>query len=59
MGILIEVERPDSAIADPGRIKIRQISPFTMTVSNFFKLYHYKVDQWGVMNEERGGDWVR
>jgi hypothetical protein len=47
---MIEVERPGSAIADPGRIKIRQISPFVISVSNFFKIYHYGISSFGKLD---------
>ena len=36
LGIAFEIERPMSAIADPGRIRIRQVSPSLMRVSTFF-----------------------
>lgn len=36
LGVAFEIERPMSAIADPGRIRIRQISPSLMSVSSFF-----------------------
>lgn len=36
MGVAFELERPESAIADPGRIRIRQVSPFLMRTSQFF-----------------------
>lgn len=36
LGVAFEIERPMSAIADPGRLRIRQISPSLMSVSSFF-----------------------
>lgn len=36
LGVAFEIERPMSAIADPGRIRIRQVSPSLMKVSSFF-----------------------
>ena len=36
LGIAFEIERPMSAVADPGRIRIRQVSPSLMRVSTFF-----------------------
>ena len=36
LGVAFEIERPMSAIADPGRIRIRQVSPSLMRVSSFF-----------------------
>ena len=36
LGVAFEIERPMAAIADPGRIRIRQVSPSLMSVSTFF-----------------------
>lgn len=44
MGIAYEIERPESAIADPGRIRIRQVSPSLMRVSCFFEKFLYKIN---------------
>lgn len=44
MGIAFEIERPESAIADPGRIRIRQVSPSLMRVSSFFEKFLYKIN---------------
>ena len=34
--LVFEVERPDTAIMDPGRIRIRQISPMITCANKFF-----------------------
>lgn len=36
IALVFEIERPDSAIADPGRIRIRQVSTMVASVSKFF-----------------------
>lgn len=36
IGIVFELERPQAAIADPGRIRIRQVSTLVSCVSKFF-----------------------
>lgn len=36
LGVAFQIERPQSAIADPGRIRIRQVSPSLMRTSKFF-----------------------
>jgi hypothetical protein len=36
LALIFEIERPQSAIADPGRIRIRQVSTLVTTVSKFF-----------------------
>ena len=41
LGVMFEMERPDSAIADPGRIRIREVSPLVCTVSKFFQTHLY------------------
>ena len=43
MGIAFEIERPEAAIADPGRIRIRQVSPQLMRTSQFFEKFLYKI----------------
>lgn len=30
-----------------------------MSVSNFFKVYHYGIDDFGQLDQEKGGEWVR
>lgn len=44
MGVAFELERPEAAIADPGRIRIRQVSPFLMRASQFFEKFIYKIN---------------
>ena len=44
MGVAFELERPQAAIADPGRIRIRQVSPFLMRTSQFFEKFIYKIN---------------
>jgi hypothetical protein len=43
LGVAFEIERPISAIADPGRIRIRQVSPSLMSASTFFEHFLYKI----------------
>ncbi len=45
LAVMFEIERPQAAIVDPGRIKIRQVSPFVVTANAFFR-EHY----WGLKN---------
>ena len=39
---MFEVECPEAAIADPGRLRMRQICPFVITMSAFFETHYYK-----------------
>lgn len=45
LGIVFELERPDTAIADPGRIKIRQVSTMVCSVSKFFQIHQYGITE--------------
>jgi hypothetical protein len=36
LALVFEIERPNAAIADPGRIRIRQVSTLVVGVSKFF-----------------------
>lgn len=44
LGVAFELERPEAAIADPGRIRIRQVSPYMMRTSKFFETFIYKIN---------------
>ena len=43
LGIIFELERPDTAIADPGRIRIRQVSTMLTSISIFFQIHQYGI----------------
>ena len=43
LGIIFELERPDTAIADPGRIRIRQVSTMLTSISKFFQIHQYGI----------------
>lgn len=41
LALIFEIERPPSAIADPGRIRIRQVSTMVVGVAKFFETHLY------------------
>lgn len=43
IAIVLEIERPDSAIADPGRIMVRQVSTMVVSVAKFFEVHLYNI----------------